>query len=294
MLEARGDADPSKPALAGVTPTLLEALAAWLDTDGSSPFEPELTGHEKAWLEQGVAVPRIFEEYALLRQSVAQTLRTPEVTIEPGELVVVCGRNGSGKSTLLKLIDGLHAPSAGSIRIDGIDYRQIAADDLRSAIAYTPQVGEFFHGTVLQNFRLVAPEVEEVEVRAALAAMHLEEEIGRLPEGLETRLSEDVRRQMSRATFQALVLARSLVRRGDLHLFDEPCSGLDGAREAAFLRRLQDLRGRRTVVMVSDRPSHFRLADRLVMLDRGRVVVNETGEAGLGKVRARFDAITKG
>ncbi len=215
------------------------------------------------------------------------------LTIQPGEFVVVCGRNSSGKSTLLKLIDGLYDPTGGSLQIDGIDYRQIAVDDLRAAVAYSPQDAELFHGTIAQNFRLAAPLATDDEIWSAIDRVGLRDEIAHLPEGLETRLTEAQRRDMSRATLRALTLARGLLKDAPVLLFDNPCDGLDDAVAAAFLDHLLTLRGSRTIVMVSDRPSHMKLADRLVFLDRGRVVVNDTGEPALRKINALYRSMRK-
>ncbi len=215
------------------------------------------------------------------------------LTVEPGELVVVCGRNSSGKSTLLKLIDGLYTPVAGSLQIDGIDYRQIAVEDLRAAIAYAPQDAELFHGTIAQNFRLAAPLATDDEIWAAIDRLGLREAVARLPEGIETRLTEAQRRNMSRAQLQALALARTFVRKAQVYLFDNACEGLDDAAADAFLAQVQALRGEHTVVMVSDRPSHMKLADRLVFLDRGRVVVNDTRDSGLRKINALYQSMRK-
>ncbi len=215
------------------------------------------------------------------------------VEIAAGELVVVCGRNGAGKSTFLKLLGGLHPPTNGSILIDGIDYRQIALDELRDSINYVAQTAEFFHGSVLQNFQLASPTATEEDVRATLEEAGLGPEVALLPEGLQTRLSEEVRRTLPTGTMQAMSVARGLMRNRALYLLDEPASGIGMDHEDALCQRLELLRGHRTVVMVSDRPSHFSLADRLILLDRGRVVINDTGPEALRKVRALYSSMRK-
>ncbi len=215
------------------------------------------------------------------------------VAIAEGEVVVVCGRNGVGKSTLLKLLCGFYAPQAGAILIDGIDYRQIAIDELRDSINYLPQNAEFFHGSVLQNFRLAAPAATVGEIREALDRMGLAGIVAQLPEGLETRLSEELRRMLPAGTLQAMSVARALLRDRSVYLLDEPCSGIGAEQEAAFLEHVARLRGQSTVVMVSDRPSHFSRADRLVFLDRGRVVLNDTGPEALRKVKALYATMQK-
>ncbi len=205
---------------------------------------------------------------------------------EPGELVMICGHGGSGKSTLLSLIVKLYVPTAGSIQLDGIDYRQIAADELRNAISYDLQTPEFLHGTVRQNLQMAHPTVTDEEIWLWLERLRLAAEVRRLPEGLDTRLTEALLKRLSPAMVKGLSLARCLLRPANIYLFGEPCIGLDNAREQAFLDVVASLKGERTVLMVTNRPSHFELADRLVMLDRGRVAVNEKGATARRKVAA--------
>lgn len=210
------------------------------------------------------------------------------LAIEQGELVVICGRNSAGKTTLLNLLDGLYSPVAGSIQLDGIDYRQIAVDDLRRAIGYAPQVPEIFHGTLAQNFRLSNPLLTDECILKVLADMGLTKVVAEFPEGIHTRLTETFQKRMSRAVFKSLVLCRAFSRDRPIYLFDEPCNGLDSHHERAFLDQILKLKGQRTVIMVTDRPSHFELADRIIFLDQGRVVVNDTGDLARRKVRALY------
>ncbi|MGB3554899.1 MAG: ATP-binding cassette domain-containing protein, partial [Jannaschia sp.] len=242
------------------------------------------------WFQGALRLEGVTHRYAALSDP---ALVGVGASIAAGELVVVCGRNGAGKSTFLKLLAGLHSPTGGAILIDGIDYRQIASDELRDAVNYVPQSADFFHGSVLQNFRLAKPTATMDEVAAALEALGLGPTVERLPDGLRTRLSEEVRRTLPAGTLQAMSVARGLLRKRALYLLDEPCSGLDRFHEAAFCDRLDTLRRTSTVVMVTDRPSHFALADRLIFLDRGRVVVNDTGPEAQRKVRALYSSMRK-
>lgn len=211
------------------------------------------------------------------------------VTIETGSLVMLCGHGGAGRSALLTLINRLHQPGFGSILLDGVDYRQIAADELRGAIAYAAQEPAFFHGTLRQNFLLANPILTDRDIKDMLDALDLWREVQMLPEGLDTRMDEAFQRRISRAVAKGLSLARCLVRDAPVYLFDDPCSGLDEGREHRFLRLLSAMKGRKTVLMKTDRPSHLSLADRLVFLDRGRLVLNEKRETGLKKVVALYE-----
>lgn len=209
--------------------------------------------------------------------------------VEMGSLVMLCGHGGAGRSALLTLINRLHQPGFGSILLDGVDYRQIAADELRGAIAYAAQEPAFFHGTLRQNFVLANPTLTDRDIKEMLEALDLWGEVEMLPEGLDTRMDEAFQRRISRAVAKGLSLARCLMRDAPVYLFDDPCSGLDEGREHKFLRLLSAMKGRKTVIMKTDRPSHLSVADRLVFLDRGRLVLNEKRESGLKKVMALYE-----
>lgn len=206
--------------------------------------------------------------------------------VEPGELVMICGNGGAGKSTLLNVATRLYTPTAGSVQLDGIDYRQIAADELRDAVACDLQSPEFLHGTIRQNMQMAQPTATDADIWGWLDRLGLGEEVRRLEDGLETRLTEARLKRLSPALVKGFSLARCLLRPAPIYLFAEPCIGLDSTREKAFLDVVAGMKGRRTVMMVTNRPSHFPLADRLLMLDRGRLVVNETGPAARRKVAA--------
>jgi ATP-binding cassette subfamily B protein len=193
-------------------------------------------------------------------------------TLSPGQLVVIAGSNGSGKSTLLKLIERIYIPQAGTIRLDNVDIRQLTATDLRAKISYMPQNCEFFYGTVAQNLRLANPVATDEEIQWAIEMAGLAEDIKALPDGLQTRISNSRSEQLSHGFRQRLSLARTIVKPADLVLLDEPATGMDQAGEAALMRCIEWLRGRSTLIMVSHRPSHMRLTDTVIVMDRGSVV----------------------
>ncbi len=193
-------------------------------------------------------------------------------TVNPGQLVVIAGSNGSGKSTLLKLIERIYIPQAGTIRLDNVDIRQLTAADLRAKISYMPQNCEFFYGTVAQNLRLANPVATDEELQWAIEMAGLTDDIKALPDGLKTRISNSRSEQLSHGFRQRLSLARTIVKPADLVLLDEPATGMDQAGEAALMRCIEWLRGRSTLIMVSHRPSHMRLTDTVIVMERGSVV----------------------
>lgn len=193
-------------------------------------------------------------------------------SVEPGQIVVIAGGNGSGKSTLLKLIERVYVPQAGTIRMDNVDIRQLTAADLRSKISYMPQHCELFYGSVAQNIRLVSPAATDEELNWAVDMAGLAEDIAALPEGFNTRISNSRSEQLPHGFRQRLSLARTILKPAAIVLLDEPGTGMDQAGEEALIRCIEWLRGRTTLVMVSHRPGHMRLADFVVLMDRGNVV----------------------
>jgi ABC-type bacteriocin/lantibiotic exporter with double-glycine peptidase domain len=207
-------------------------------------------------------------------------------TVEPGQVVVIAGGNGSGKSTLLKLIERIYIPQAGSIRLDNIDIRQLTATDLRHKISYMPQHCELFYGTVAQNLRLVYPAATDAELEWAVEMAGLAEDIKALPQGFDTRISNSRSEQLPHGFRQRLSLARTILKPAVVVLLDEPGTGMDQAGEEALLRCIEWLRGRSTLVMVSHRPGHMRLADSVILMEHGTIAAMGTFDAIREKIMA--------
>ena len=189
--------------------------------------------------------------------------------IEPGEVVAVTGRNGSGKSTIIKLMMGLYAPQAGSVRIDNSDMRQIDPLELRHAIGYVPQVCNLFFGTIAQNLRLAQPTATDSDIRWACDLADVWDEIMALPRGLDTRVGDSNIDHLPTSFVQKLSLARCYLKRSPLMLFDEPVNGLDFEGDRQFMQAVEFFRGQSTIFMVTHRPSHLRFADKILVFDGG-------------------------
>ncbi|TAN56355.1 MAG: ATP-binding cassette domain-containing protein, partial [Magnetospirillum sp.] len=179
------------------------------------------------------------------------------------------GRNGSGKSTILKLLMALYQPQAGSIRIDNSDIRQIDPVELRHAIAYVPQVCNLFFGSVAQNLRLAQPTATEADLRWACELADVWQEIMALPKGLDTRVGDGASDHLPTSFIQKLSLARGYLKRSALMLFDEPVNGLDFEGDRTFQECVETFRGQSTIFMVTHRPSHLKIADRILVFDGG-------------------------
>ena len=204
--------------------------------------------------------------------------------VAAGRSVAITGASGSGKSTLLKLVERTYLPQAGTIRLGAIDIRQIPVSDLRAQLSYMPQTIELFYGTVSQNIRLAYPAATDAEVRWAIEMAGLKDDIEAMPEKIETRISTSRAAQLPNGFRQKLGLARAIIKPAAVVMLDEPGVGLDDQGEEALLRCIQWLRGRSTVLIVSHRPSHMRLADLVVYMERGSIAAMgpyETIEARL-------------
>ncbi|MBI5162612.1 MAG: ATP-binding cassette domain-containing protein, partial [Magnetospirillum sp.] len=189
--------------------------------------------------------------------------------VEPGRMVAITGPNGAGKSTLLKLATGLYPPQAGSVRIDGIDLRERSAADLRALVSYAPQRAEVFSGTIADNLRLAHPGASEDELRWAAVLAGLNDDVLVLPAGFETMLGDAAGESLPNGFRQRLSLARTYLKPAKVLLFDEPGNGLDAAGDRLFQAAIAALRRHATIVIVSHRPSHLRLADAVVTMEGG-------------------------
>jgi len=192
---------------------------------------------------------------------------------KPGEIVAIVGQNGSGKTTLFKLLLGFYYPQAGAITIDGIDIRQFDPIVLRQSIAYVPQQNQFFHGTLAQNLQLSTPEASEERMIQATTQAGLLPQIMSLPEGFATRLDEQVMNVFSSGFLQKLNLARAYIRKSNILLMDEPGNTLDQEGDETLHHTLQELQGKKTILIVTHRPSLIQLADRVLVLQAGAMRV---------------------
>jgi ATP-binding cassette subfamily C protein/ATP-binding cassette subfamily C protein LapB len=190
--------------------------------------------------------------------------------VKAGEVIAVTGRNGAGKSTLIRALAGMVRGQTGLIKIDGMDIRRFDPVEYRRAIAYAPDEPTVFRGTVAQNILLADASASPERVAEAARAAGLLEESDELPEGLNTRLGDQ---QVSSPSVRTrIALARVLLRDAAIVLLDEPVGGLDADGDEALMQVIRHLKGKATVFVVTHRPSHVRLADKLLELRDGQVV----------------------
>ncbi|MEQ1576254.1 MAG: type I secretion system permease/ATPase [Hyphomicrobium sp.] len=193
--------------------------------------------------------------------------------IKPGERVGVIGGIGSGKTTLLKLVQALHKPTSGRVLIDGVTVGQIDPATLRANAGLMLQDTDLFHGTIRSNIALADPGAPDDVVLAAAHAAGALEWIGRLPLGFETPVRERGA-GLSGGQRQSVALARALVRRPRIVLLDEPTSGMDGRSEMLVIQRMSSYLEGRTLIVVTHRPAMLELANRLIVLEGGKKLLD--------------------
>jgi PrtD family type I secretion system ABC transporter len=214
-------------------------------------------------------------------------LRGVGFTINPGDTVGVIGPSGAGKSTLARLLVGIWAPTAGTVRLDGADVFTWERGAFGEHVGYLPQDTELFGGTVRNNiarFSLTVTD-EEVVAAAKMAAVH--DLILRLPKGYETDLGQDGV-VLSAGQRQRVGLARALLRDPRLVVLDEPNANLDAVGEAALMSALETLKARgATVVLVSHKPTIFRTADRMLVMQDGMIEMYGPRDVVMTKLAAK-------
>ncbi len=199
------------------------------------------------------------------------------LTVEPGETVALVGPSGAGKTTVLQLLLRFYDPERGVIRIDGVDIAQATPDDLRRRIGIVPQDPVIFGTTALENIRYGRPEASDAEVRAAGHAAHAGF-LDLLPDGYDTFLGEKGVR-LSGGQRQRVAIARAILRDPAVLLLDEATSALDAEFEQAVQQALATLSRDRTTIVIAHRLATVRGADRIVVIEAGRVVATGTHES---------------
>jgi ATP-binding cassette, subfamily B, multidrug efflux pump len=202
-------------------------------------------------------------------------LRGISLAARPGEVTAVIGSTGAGKTTLLNLIPRLFDATGGSVLVDGVDVRELDPDALSRAVGFVPQKPYLFSGTVASNLRYGNPDATDEDLWHALETAQARDFVAAMPAGLDAKVAQGGT-NVSGGQRQRLAIARMLVHRPEIYLFDDSFSALDYATDARLRTALARETADATVVIVAQRVSTIRNADRILVLDTGRLVGSGT------------------
>ncbi len=213
------------------------------------------------------------------------TLNDVGFEIQAGERVAILGRIGTGKTTILRLLAGLHKPDAGMVMMDNADVRHIRPQDLRRNMSIVFQNPVLFSGSIRENLLMGAPDASDEDLLDAVRAAGAEGFIGTLPGGFDFPLTERGR-ELSSGMRQSLAIARALLAKPSVLLLDEPTASLDAGSEQALVASLDTATRGITTVFVTHRGSMLQIADRVMVVDGGRIVANGPRDEVLQKLQS--------
>ena len=197
------------------------------------------------------------------------------LTVEPGRMLALVGPSGAGKTTVSGLVSRLYDPTAGSVRLGGVDVRDLRLDDIRDAVGVVSQDAHLFHDTLRANLLYARPDATDAELEAALRAAQIWDLVSRLPQGLDTVVGDRGHR-LSGGEKQRIAIARVLLKNPAVIVLDEATAHLDSTSEAAVQAALTAAMAGRTSIVIAHRLATVRAADEIAVLDAGRVVERGT------------------
>jgi ATP-binding cassette subfamily C protein LapB len=207
------------------------------------------------------------------------------LAVGPGERIAILGAVGSGKSTLIKLLSGLYRPSEGTVYIDGVDVTHLAPEFVREHVGYLPQDVRLFNGTLRENLTMGLPSPSDSQIMRAAEMTGLDKVIQGHPRGLELEISEGGR-GLSGGQRQLVGLTRMLLARPRILLLDEPTASMDSALEARVMKHLfEEMPPEASVIAVTHKPALLPHVNRLIVLDRGKVVLDGPRDQVLARLR---------
>ncbi|HXS38982.1 MAG TPA: ABC transporter ATP-binding protein, partial [Stellaceae bacterium] len=216
-----------------------------------------------------------FEDVTFSYDGKDDALKSVSFTLGEHQRIALVGPSGAGKSTIVALLLRFFEPQGGTIRVGGVDIKELSLDALRAQIAVVAQDTYLFHGTIADNLRIAKPEASDEEISAAADAAQIGDFIRGLPEGFATQVGERGA-QLSGGQRQRVAIARALLKDAPILILDEATSNIDPASEQAIQKALAKLFERRTTIVIAHRLSTIRSADRILVLNEGSVVERGT------------------
>ncbi|HZG74589.1 MAG TPA: ABC transporter ATP-binding protein [Paenibacillus sp.] len=253
--------------------TFLELPSEELEARGDRPFP--------ARLERGIEFENVTFRYPGAEKAVLENV---SFRIAPGESVALVGPNGAGKSTLIKLMLGLYRPTSGRIAYDGLAIESISLDSLRSQVSCVFQDFVRYEMSLRDNVAFGRPGASDAEVAAAGSAADLDAFAASLPSGYDTQMGKSFRdgTELSGGQWQRVALARSFIRGAQVIVLDEPTAALDPVAELNVFAKFAELVKGKTSVLISHRLGSARMADRILVVQDGRIAESGTHEELLG------------
>lgn len=255
-------------------PLIEDAPGAVPVPDG--PVDLELDGVRFGYPSADKVSLASLEEVATLdTRGGVEVLHDISLRAEPGQMVALVGSSGAGKSTIAQLVSRLYDVDSGAVRLNGVDVREISARSLRETVGLVTQDGHLFHDTIRANLLLARPEADEAQLWDALRRARLADLVESLADGLDTVVGERGYR-LSGGERQRLTIARLLLKQPRLVILDEATASLDSTSEAAVQEALTEALDGRTALVIAHRLSTIRAADKIVVLEHGRIVEQGT------------------